>query len=141
MSTQAENEQDPVWLHEQMGRYKAECSAVTRERDALLQQCKALEVQLADASQRLAKAEAWGADILKASEAQAKQHAERQEAQAKRVASLSGELTAQRATGQMLSEQLHAAVTLAAKRKAALGSVMSVVGKVIETVVPLLDEK
>ena len=124
-----------------MGRYKAECSAVTRERDALLQQCKALEVQLADASQRLAKAEAEVAAADLACVLAKEKNAERQEKQAQRLETLSGELTAQQATGQLLSEQLHAAKFLAAKRKAALGSVMSVVGKVIETVVPLLDEK
>lgn len=122
-----------------MGRYKAECSAVTRERDALLQQCKALEVQLADASQRLAKAEAEVAAADLACVLAKEKNAERQDAQAKRVAALSGELAAQRATGQLLSEQLHAAEALAAKRKAALGQVMKTVGAVVEQVAPLLD--
>lgn len=118
MGTHEENMKDPAWLAMQIERYKGELAAVTEQRDAAREQCSALRIQLDAASARASSAEARLPEIDQ----------------------LRSQIAQTNATLSRTQAERDNAMTLANKRRAALASVITVAGKVLEVAAPLVDE-
>lgn len=123
MGSHEENMKDPVWLAEQIGRYKQETATLQAQHDAYCEKAKALEVQRDTAAATINRVEA-----LLASERQ-------------RAEELSAKCTTLNKSLAEATKELQRVSVLASSRKTALADVMQAVATVTEKVLPLLSSE